>query len=245
MPDFAHIQKMFTDRIRNQTAQSIDNIEDRRLAVYRELFFNNLESFIAGTFPVLKECLVENTWQDLIRIFFIKHACETPYFLEISEEFLHFIETDTQASAMLPEYGYSLAHWEWMELFADAYVETSNDEVLRIEFIESQSSVLTSIECAWLQAYEYPVHKISADVEINKEAAFLLVYRNSQDEVKFIELNPLSYLLFEAIKQNQSCTVEEIVSSLAVQQGLSIEQLLSGAIAIIEDWNQKKLLKVI
>ena len=31
-----------------------ENIEDRRMGIYRDLFFNNIEGFLSGTFPVLK-----------------------------------------------------------------------------------------------------------------------------------------------------------------------------------------------
>lgn len=242
---FQEIQQTLTDHIRDESMESIPGIEDRRLAVYRDLFFNNIESFIAGTFPVLKECVVEQDWQALVRRFFIKHSAQTPYFLEISEEFLNFLEEDNQAQSLLPEFAFSLAHWEWMELFADAYVESSLNKGEDLEGFDPLTGVLTAIECAWLQAYEYPVHTITSGQVIAKAPTFLLVYRNTDDEVKFIELNALSYLLFDALKQNQSKTVTQIVSELAQQHQMPSDQLMAGAIEIIANWNQLQLLKMV
>ncbi|CAM3375562.1 hypothetical protein GCM10011247_14290 [Pseudomonas plecoglossicida] len=37
-------------------------IEARRLAVYRQLFFGNLQSLLAGSFPVLHACLAPGEW---------------------------------------------------------------------------------------------------------------------------------------------------------------------------------------
>ena len=70
-------------------------IEDRRLNIYRDLFFNNIEGFLASAFPVFKSLHDEQSWLNLVREFFAQHRCETPYFLSISEEFLDYIDIDT------------------------------------------------------------------------------------------------------------------------------------------------------
>lgn len=237
--NFQSIQQAFTDAIRSDEQSDFQGVEARRLAVYRELFFNNVEGFIAGTFPVLKECLDEDAWQNMVRAFFKKHECETPYFLEISEEFLVFLQSEESKSLNLPEYTYSLAHWEWMELFADAY-DAQQD--VTVEAIHLDSDVLTSIETAWLQAYEYPVHKIIPNEAVEQQATFLLVYRK-QDEVNFIELNPLSYLLFQTLQNNQSQTISDMVKELSETNGLPYDQLIHGAMEIIAHWSDLQLIQ--
>ena len=131
--NFKQIQQSFTYAIRADEQGTVEGIESRRLAVYRELFFNNVESFISGTFPVLQECLDSDTWQNMVRMFFKQHKCESPYFLEISEEFLQFLSEADLSQLGLPDYAYQLAHWEWMELFADAYDAQQIDELTPIE----------------------------------------------------------------------------------------------------------------
>src|SRR5690606_5861953 len=50
-------------------AAAPEGIEDRRLGVYRELFFNNVEGLLAGNFPVIRELLGPERWRQLARDF--------------------------------------------------------------------------------------------------------------------------------------------------------------------------------
>ena len=53
-----------------------DGIEDRRLAIYRELFFNNVSKFLASTFRVIRKILGEEAWIRLMRDYFAKRRAE-------------------------------------------------------------------------------------------------------------------------------------------------------------------------
>ena len=238
--EFKDIQDVFTHAIRAEKFEAVSGVEDRRLNIYRELFYNNVENFISGTFPVLKECTPSDKWHKIVRRFFIEHESTSPYFLEISEEFLNFLAADTQNTLELPAYAYALAHWEWMELFADAYIETQNNTYSAINL---ENDILTSVECAWLQAYEYAVHKIDAHEHIEQVPTFLLIYRDAHQEVGFIELNPLSYLLFEALQNNKELTIKDMVQGIATTHAMSLEQLLGGAYETISQWADLKLIK--
>lgn len=234
-PNFKQIQQDFSQHIRTTEAKkSLDNIEDRRLNIYRELFFNNIESFIAGAFPVFKELFNDSDWQSIIRDFFVKHECASPYFLEISEEFLSYLETTSLP--MLPAFSYQLAHWEWMELHADVFDSSQAPSELSADS-NLENLVLTIAQAAWHVAYEYPVHKISSEnSNPDKQATFLAVYRNAELEVGFIEINPLSYLLFDALKNNQTQATGELLEGLASQQSMDISSVVNGGKQILTQW---------
>jgi len=56
----ARLQTGFAAHIRDpQNKPAPDGIEDRRMGIYRELFFNNIKSFISSNFPVLKTLFSE------------------------------------------------------------------------------------------------------------------------------------------------------------------------------------------
>ncbi|PZQ42449.1 MAG: DUF2063 domain-containing protein, partial [Pseudomonas putida] len=61
-------------------------LEARRLAVYRQLFFGNVQSLLAGNFPVLQATLPTAQWQALIEGFYANHRCHTPLFTEVAGE---------------------------------------------------------------------------------------------------------------------------------------------------------------
>jgi len=67
-------------------------IEDRRLAVYRELLYNNLQGLLAGNFPVIRGTLGDEAWHALVRAFYAGHRCHTPLFTEIGREFVRWLE---------------------------------------------------------------------------------------------------------------------------------------------------------
>ena len=53
--NFQEAQRHFAAHIRNPDLNSAPSgIEDRRMSIYRELFYNNVESFISNGFPVLR-----------------------------------------------------------------------------------------------------------------------------------------------------------------------------------------------
>src|SRR5690606_5731462 len=98
-----------------QTAPAPAGIEERRLAVYRDLLYNNLQSLLAGNFPVIRATLPDPDWHALVRAFYAGHRCQTPLFTEIGREFVRWLvarESDTPA---LPPWLAELAHYERVE----------------------------------------------------------------------------------------------------------------------------------
>ena len=113
-------QLQFAAHIRHpQQNPAPADIEDRRLAIYRNLFYNNIESFLASGFPVLKSIIEEAHWHSMVRDFIHRHQSHSPLFLKISEEFLSYLQTERTADARDPEFMLELAHYEWVELALD------------------------------------------------------------------------------------------------------------------------------
>ena len=57
---FKDVQYQFTGYIRDpENNDKPEGIEQRRLNVYRDLFYNNIEGFISSCFPVLKSLMSE------------------------------------------------------------------------------------------------------------------------------------------------------------------------------------------
>lgn len=245
-PEFIKTQKQFAESIRDPLSSNNNaQFEERRLKIYRELFFNNVEGFVSSAFPVLKEILIdqhgESFWLGLVRQFFVQHQCETPYFLEISEEFLQFLQAKIESgnSEDLPDYAWQLAHWEWMELHADVADAQTSMLISTLAKELLLNAKLTLAETAWVCAYDYPVHKISAEMsDLVNSPTYLMVYRNGQDEVGFNELNPLSATLFESVRQQPGIEASYLLEQLAEQSGLDHKLVVSGGLEILSQWQQ-------
>ena len=54
------------------------DIEERRLRVYRELFYNAIEGLLASGFPRLRGLLGEQQWHGLVREFCLLYTSPSP-----------------------------------------------------------------------------------------------------------------------------------------------------------------------
>jgi len=83
-PEFLRRQYEFTAHIRDPDRQPAPaDVDARRMALYRELFYNNVAGFMANSFPVLHEILNEAHWHALMRDYFARHISHTPLFPEM------------------------------------------------------------------------------------------------------------------------------------------------------------------
>ncbi|MGZ5536335.1 MAG: HvfC/BufC family peptide modification chaperone, partial [Methylobacter sp.] len=79
--DFKAKQLEFASYIRDpENNPPPADVQPERMAMYRELFFNNIDSFLSANFPVLRTILDERQWFELGQDFFAKHASQSPHF---------------------------------------------------------------------------------------------------------------------------------------------------------------------
>lgn len=218
LPEFQQKQYAFAAHIRDpEHNPAPGDVEDRRMAIYRELFFNNLHNLIGNTFPVIRKLHDPDKFRALIRNFMITHHAQTPYFLEIPQEFLAFLENEYELHDDDFPFLIELAHYEWVEL-ALSVSEESNDR----ESIDPDGDLLEGIPVrsvlAWSFAYQFPVHRISNDyqpTEPGETPTFLAVCRKSNEDMDFMELNPVTARLLEMIDANDQHSGRELLSKLA------------------------------
>jgi uncharacterized protein len=217
LPDFQRTQYAFAAYIRDpQKRPAPPDVKPERMAMYRELFYNNVESFIAGGFPVLRSLLDETEWAALVGDFFARHRCSTPYFLGIPEEFLAYLRDERPAQAGDPPFLLELAHYEWVELALSVAEEDAPPEMAT--GTDLLRSPLTLSEVAWPLAYRFPVHRIGPAFqpeEAPPQPTFLAAYRDRSDSVHFMELNAATYRLLELIGERPGSSGIELLTLLA------------------------------
>jgi hypothetical protein len=194
-------------------------VEERRLKVYRELVYNNIEGFISGGFPVLRSLYRKEDWHGLVRLFIDRHRCRTPYFLEISQEFLSFLMEDFEPRPCDPPFIVELAHYEWVELALDVSEEESPAEQVAVDPL---AGVPRLSPLAWVLAYQYPVHRIGPSYrpESAEQPTYLAVYRDRDDKVRFMELNAATARLLERVRDNEDACGADLLEALAAELGM-------------------------
>ena len=234
MRRFQQRQIKFAEHIRDpDNTAPIEDIEDRRLQIYRELFFNNVQGFLDNGFPVLKSLYQDDQWQRLVRSFLVKNQCRSPYFVDISKEFVEYLSNGYHKHSADPVFLEELAHYEWIELAVD-----TRPQELDITPWDGAGQVgnIAFSPLAELLSYRYPVHRICPDFQpvVSQGYTYLVVHRQLDNRVKFTEINALSAHLLNVVAQ-QSIPLDQLVQRM--QRDLpqfDAAQLAQGAQQIVQ-----------
>jgi len=212
------LQRRFAAHLRDPaTAPAPEGIEDRRLQVYRELFFDNISASLAGTFPVLHAILGTERWTRLARDFYRDHRCHTPLFLEIPLEFVGYLGEERGARPDDPPFLYELAHYEWVEL-ALAVDEQDLATVNADPAGDLLAGVPVLSPLAWPLAYRFPVHRLAPQyqpAEAPAEPSFYVARRDRRDQVGFMHVNAVTLRLVERLQQPAELTGAAQLEALA------------------------------
>lgn len=217
MANFERVEKQLTDYIRNPTeAPPLDDVELRRLNIYRDLFYNNIEGFVSSAFPILRSITCDDAWHEMVRDFMICYHCKTPYFLEICQEFLAYLP-QRAASQNDPPFMLELAHYEWLELALD--VDEQDLEKVSVDINGDMLGALPVVSpLARSLAYQFPVHRIGPGNLPDKPSDiphYLVVYRNRDDSVEFMEANAVTARLLALLQEGVVQSGEEALERLA------------------------------
>lgn len=235
-------QASFTAYIRDPLHQPMpSDVKPERMAMYAELMFNNVESFLSSNFPVIHTILRTEQWQTLVRDFFIHHRSATPYFVGIPEEFLGYLQDERQNLSDYP-FLLELAHYEWVEMALSIAQETQgiNPPINDLLNARIQLSPL-----AWVLAYQYPVQQISPaylPIEAPEQPTFLVVYRDEEDTVKFLSINLMTYQLLSLIQTQAGCLAGDYLAQLqAAMPQYALAAIMAGGGQILAELFEKNI----
>lgn len=235
--DLKALQQRFTDHVRNPAeVDAPSGIEGRRMKIYNDLIYNNIESFLSGGFPILRSLYREEDWHRLVRDFIVSYRCSSPYFLEISQEFLNYLMHTREPTPVDPPFALELAHYEWVELALDV----STEEFLQ-DGIDPEGDPVAGIPVisplAMNLQYRYPVHEIGPGREPDEPPAqpsFLVVYRNREERVRFLEANAATSRLLELVAGNETRSGRELLEQLA-------EEMNAESVTSVVDFGARML----
>ena len=209
IPGFQQYQHQFVDYLRNKKELSKSLPEESR--IYAELYYSTVESCLHMCFPICSELLGEESWQQLMQCFIKEHRCQSPLYREIPNEFISYLLTNKPVM-ILPEFINDLTHYEWMELILETAEENSTptlfpQKITLLKSVPILNPVLHIVQ------YRYPVQDITASDTLWKNwrmrtepyvqtSTILAGFRDSQEQVKFVELNPVTARLIEILKNN-------------------------------------------
>ena len=249
--DFQDQQYKFAAYLRDPDNQPApNNIEDRRMAIYRDLFINNVRTLLAGTFPILADIYGKERWGMLIRDFYRDHKSSSPLFPDLPKEFLQYLtderptgkHTDAEPD---PPFLYELAHYEWVEAGLLLAKDSTFDGQLNPDGNPlDEIPVLSGV--AWLLSYKFPVNQINKEHQPQEPAEqqqYFIVYRNTEDKILFIKINIISARLFELLNENRSLTGRAALELVADElQHPQPDKVIASGTNILMQWAEKSII---
>lgn len=214
---FKKHQYEFTAHIRDPQNNALpDGVEDRRMSIYRDLLYNNVDGFLSSGFPVIRRIYNDEDWNRMVRDFFAHHESHSPYFLEISQEFLDYLQNEREPQPEDPPGLLELAHYEWVEMALHV-----SDENIEMTDIDANGDLLEArpvfSPVAWPLMYQFPVHTMGPDnlpESAPEQPTYLVVYRNRNDKVNFLELNPITARLISLLQENEGMTGAQAIDQI-------------------------------
>lgn len=208
-------------------------IDARRARVYEELLFNNISGFINTCFPVSKSLTTSEIWTTITRAFFKDWRARSPFFKDIPEEFLQYLQ---QSSVLddLPTWFFELAHYEWVEL----YIDTADTQP-----IVPQEDKITLNQPLLPLIYQWPVHRIGAAFQPKSpQETCLIVYRDVDNETRFIETNSATILLLQMLEA-KPLSQATLYENLATAFNRPCDEQFKGFCqSIVKDLSQQHVL---
>ncbi len=246
MTRFDTLQIAFAAHLRNPTVNAVPaGLEERRVAIYRDLLFNNISGLVAGNFPVIRRLCDAQEWTALMREFYSSHGAHTPLFHEIGSEFVRFLGNRPELYEAQRPFLHELAHYEWAELALDLDSDDL-DAVVADRDGDLIAAAPVASPLAWVLGYRFPVHLIRPDfqpTDAPAEPTWLLVYRNRADKVQFQCLQPLAARLLALIQEHPGRTGLQQIEALSAEIGHpQPHELVTMAHPLLRDWLERDVL---
>lgn len=244
MLSFQQYQADFTAHIRDpRSTRKPAGVADMRMAVYREIVFNNFMASVSACFPVLHQILGKRKFKKLVRLCFAQHHFDSPLFREIPLAFVSYLQSIDLDTYAFPPFSAQLAHYEWAELHVSNLPSWScrQTELVADEALLSSRLLLNPAHA--LLAYDYPVHQLSKKhAPEDQIPTYLCLFTNATFTVTFIQLNQVTYQLLQSL-QAQAQTAASVLQSIAQQlQHPHPEAVMQFGLQAIASLHQQGLL---
>ena len=235
MPRFQQVQREFAAHIRHPLRNSAPpDVDPRRMQVYVDLFYRNIESFLSNCFITAHEILGDENWHAVVRDFIHRHRSESPFFLDIAQEFLEFISTEREGMDD-PPFLTELCHFEWVKQDLRYRPE---ELPARESDVELSDATIQISPLARPLSYEWPVHEIGSEFQPNDkpvERTWLVLYRDRAYGVHMITASMGTHRLLALLGEPTtfSSVVDIVCSEMESGKGRA-EEAVTNAIHDLE-----------
>lgn len=235
--DYQRIQQQFANYIRDPASNSVPSgIEQRRMDIYKRLFFNNLASFCAKSFKSFRPFIDEAQWNTLIRGFMREHTCPSPYFKDIPLAFVEYLERSDQDIAEYP-FMNEMCHLDAMRMQLRLAPDAPQCDNLDISKDGTGVQLSSTVR---LLSYQWPVHKLTPsnwNGDQPRQPTWLVAFRDRNDQVEVLGTNVHTFRMLELLEH--PLTLQTLTAQLHEEFNVARESLLNQLLPTVKAFNKK------
>jgi hypothetical protein len=216
-----------------------------RLPLYRRLIRNNLEGVTFKMMPRTRarlNALANGAFDASFTAFLDEEAPRTHYLRDVPAEFLAWVTPRWKARADLPRYAADLAAHELVEFaIAAAHVPPEPPPLAEVTL----DRALVFAEAVRLMRYDFAVHALAAEADDTREPearrTTLLVYRDAEHAVRFLDLSPLAASIVERLLAGETLGAA-LPPACAEHKAAVSEAVLTDVARILADLGERGVL---
>ena len=232
LQDFQSMQFQFAAHIRHPDRNPRPvGVDATRMQVYLDLVYNSIESFLANTFQVVRKVVDDDFWHLMVRDFIYRHRSISPYFPHLPQEFLSYLSTEREGVGD-PGFLLELCHYEWIEVALDLSAAVIPPNGGCRDLIDQPLEISP---LAMTLRYDFPVHQIGPLFQPEvppTEPTHLIVYRNREERVQFMESNIVTTRLLNLIRDRGIARTS--LQTISRELERNTEEILEHGIHILE-----------
>jgi hypothetical protein len=208
--------------------------EWQRLGVYRRLMRHNLFEAIEIAIPRVVARL-GSVFGEYFDRFLAERGPRTHYLRDVTRELLDFCEPLWRDDPRVSSYMLDLARHENAQIEIGA-MQTRPPDNVPTELTLEQPVVF--IEAARLMRYGHAVHRLSDSLddrsEPSQQPTAILVYRNPEHEVRYLELTPLAAAILERLLAGEA--LGAAITSACAASGSALDaSVIEGTARLLAD----------
>lgn len=187
------------NEVPERDARAIERDGIEPLLVYRRLVRANLKEALGTTIPRTVARLGP-VFDEYFARYLDAHGPRTRYLRDVTPDFLAFCAAAWPSDPRVPAHSLDLARHEAVQI--DVGAQESRPPEREPEELSLEAPV-RFVEAVRLMRYDHAVHRLSEDEADRSspepEPTALLVYRNPDHEVRYLELTPMAASILERL----------------------------------------------
>jgi hypothetical protein len=235
-------QSRLANYCRTGVLEPIQGLTENRVGTYRRLVYNVIDDTLQTAFPLTKNLLTEELWDETVNQFFCNHACQSTSVWKMPYEFYQYIEKNDISLKEIYPFLTELLLFEWMEIELYMMEDMQFPEVQSFDDFENKA-ILFNPEFK-LMRLTYPVHQKNPKeiIEEDKWEYFLLMFRDKlSGAIQFVNLSLFFAWLVEKIHASQD-SLKNILTEGTNLFGLDYPTLLNNSIPFLRELKTKSFI---